>query len=547
MIQLEKVISHYGRQGQGNPFFDWHVEADMKNSADNAVYLSGGFITLPRDYYQKDTAENASILEKYQGLVANTLGRIGYKQNKEQLAKEIIQLEKRMALHLLTNEQIRDANLQYNPRTIEQLRKISKKTDLPKFLSAVGVKTDSVIIDEIKYFEHLDDIWQERNLPLLKAYYQYWLVASNRGILDQDIEKDFFDFFNAFLQGQKEQRSLDKKGQDFINNTLGEAFGQLYVQRYFPESSKEAMKILISYLQKSYHQHLQNLPWMSEATKEKALQKLDYLKVKVGYPDKWKDYSALHINPQEKDLFEIAKTITAWSYQRDLDKIGKKVDKSEWEMPPQTVNAYYNPLKHEIVFPAAILQPPFFDPKADAAVNFGGIGGVIAHEITHGFDDSGANFDANGNLNNWWQKRDKDKFDALTKKLAKQFDQYEVVPGAFINGKFTLGENIADLGGVTLALDALRLYLQDYPRAVKADSGSQNFSEVQKFFISWASIWRTKSTEQYLRHQVKIDPHSPGKIRSFAPLTNLDAFYKAFDIKEGDKLYRAPQDRVRIW
>ena len=547
LTQLQKVMSHYGRQGQGNPFFNWQLEADMKNSADNAVYLSGGFITLPRDYYQKDTAENAAITEKYQKLIINTLECIGIKQNKKQLAKEIIALEKQMASHLLTNEQIRDANLQYNPKTVDQLKKISKNIDLPNFLEAIGVKTKRVIIDEIKYFEHLDDIWQKKNLPLLKAYYQYWLIASNRGILDQSIEKDFFDFFNAFLQGQKEQRNLEKKGQDFINDALGEAFGQLYVKRYFPESSKKVVEILIGYLQKSYHQHLEDLSWMSETTKKKALEKLDRLKIKVGYPDKWKDYSALHIDPQEKDLFEISKTITAWSYQQDLDKIGKKVDKSEWEMPPQTVNAYYNPLKHEIVFPAAILQSPFFDPEADAAVNFGGIGGVIAHEITHGFDDSGANFDANGNLNNWWQKQDKDKFDALTAQLAEQFNHYEVAPGAFINGKFTLGENIADLGGVTLALDALKLYVQDHPRPENGSSTDQRFNEIQKFFISWASVWRTKSTEQYLRHQVKIDPHSPGKIRAFAPLTNLGAFYKAFDVKKGDKLYRAPQDRVRIW
>ncbi|QRN41865.1 MAG: M13 family peptidase [Neisseriaceae bacterium] len=546
--KFQEVIIDLGKEGKNNPFYDWYVYADMKDSQNNAVYQTGGLILLPRDYYQKKSPRNEEVIKKYKGFVSKILERLDY-TNADELAEQIIRFEKRIADNLLTNEEIRDAILQYNPRSVSQLGHISKNIDLAKFLSGVSVNTDKIIIDEIKYFDNLDKYLNDENIELLKAYYKYWLVVKNHDVLDKAMDTAYFEFFKQFLQGQKEQRQDDKKGLDFINKNLGEAFGKVYVSKYFSEESKRQMVELVDYLRESYYQHIKNLTWMSAQTKQKALYKLDKLAVKVGYPDKWRDFSQLNIQPDENNIFKIKSAIKQWNYQEDLKKIGHAVDKTEWAMPPQTVNAYYSSVRHEIVFPAAILQSPFFNGRVDAAVNFGGIGGVIAHEMTHGFDDSGAMFDADGNLNNWWTEEDKSKFDTLTQKLVDQFNQYEVVPGHFINGKFTLGENIADLGGVNLAFDALQAYLKDkkIPQYKSKSNESQYFTENQKFFISWASVWRTKSTTEHLQNQIKVDPHSPGQFRAFVPLTNVDAFYDAFDVKPGDKLYKSPEDRIKIW
>lgn len=281
---------------------------------------------------------------------------------------------------------------------------------------------------------------------------------------------------------------------------------------------------------------------MSEETKQKALTKLEKLNVKVGYPDKWEDYSKLVIDPKAS-LSENLQHLSQWYYQKSLDEVGKPVDKTKWGMTPQTVNAYYSPLYNEIVFPAAMLQAPMFNPEADPAVNFGAIGGIIGHEITHGFDDSGAQFDADGNLQDWWSPADRDNFEKATQALAKQYDQYEPVKGVFVNGTFTNGENIADLGGANIAFDALQMYLKDHGDVEKISGFTQN----ERFFIAWATVWRSLTTDQNLSNQVKTDPHSPDYLRAFAPLTNVDAWYQTFNVKEGDKLYRKPEDRVKIW
>lgn len=335
---------------------------------------------------------------------------------------------------------------------------------------------------------------------------------------------------------------MNKRALELINGILGEAFGKLYVEKYFPEKAKDQMLTLIDYLKKSFAQHIKNVTWMGDTTKEKAMEKLHKFSVKVGYPDKWEDYSKLTMNP-EVSLFENITQVGEWAFQKALDKVGKEVDKTKWVLPPQTVNAYYDPTSNEIVFPAGILQPPFFSFEADPAVNFGGIGGVIGHEMTHGFDVSGAEFDANGNLQNWWEPADKENFQKATEALAKQYDQYEPVKGIFVNGTMTNVENIADLGGVNIAFDALQMYLKDHGSVGKISG----FTQEQRFFLAWASVWRTLSTDQYITNQIKVDPHSPDYLRAFAPLTNVDAWYKAFDVKEGDKLYRKLEDRVKIW
>ena len=450
--------------------------------------------------------------------------------------------EKDLAKLMLTNEEDRDPNLSYNPQTMSELSKLVKNLNIPAFLKKVGVNTDKVIVGEIRLYKEYDKFVNEKNLPLLKDYLRYNLVASNAGNLNGALDELSFNFYSKYLNGQQEQRPMNKRALSLINGVVGEAFGKLYVEKYFPAKAKEEMITLVDYLKKSFAEHIKNVTWMSDATKEKALHKLSTFKVKVGYPDKWEDYSKMSLSA-DASLFENLIKVTQWAYQKELDKVGKPVDKTKWEMTPQTVNAYYNPLYNEIVFPAAILQAPFFSFEADPAVNFGGIGAVIGHEITHGFDDSGAQFDADGNLQNWWTPADKENFEKVTKALAAQFDKYEPVKGVFVNGTFTNGENIADLGGVNIAFDALQMYLKDHGAVADISGYNQN----QRFFLSWATVWRTLSTDQFMTNQVKTDPHTPGYFRAFAPLTNVDAWYKAFDVKEGDKLYRKPEDRVKIW
>ncbi|MCT3945416.1 M13 family metallopeptidase [Elizabethkingia anophelis] len=527
-----------------NPFYGWGAGADMKNSKMNAVYLGGPRLGLGKDYYQKENEANTAILADYKNYITTLLGVIGY-QNSASVAQNVLDFEKKMAKTLLTNEQARDANLRYNPKTVAELPALVKNVDLPDYLKTVGVNTDKVIIGEIKYYKNLDSFINQENLPLIKDYLKYRIIASNASNLDQKLDDIQFNFYSKRMQGQQEQRSMDKRGLSFVNGIVGEAFGKLYVEKYFPAEAKAEMVVLVDYVKKAFASRIKKLDWMSSVTKEKALDKLNKFTVKVAYPDKWKDYSKLTLKSDADggSLYSNLQEISKWQYQKGLEKVGKPVDKTEWGMTPQTVNAYYSSSNNEIVFPAAILQPPFFNFKADAAVNFGGIGAVIGHEISHGFDDSGSRFDGDGNLNNWWTDEDRKKFEAATQKLGAQYDTYEPVKGSHVNGKFTMGENIGDLGGVNVAYEALQMYLKDKGNPGKISDLTQD----QRFFMSWATVWRTLSTDQYKVNQVKTDPHSPGEYRAFAPLVNVDAFHNAFDIKPGDKLYKKPEDRIKIW
>ena len=542
LSDLQAYLEKTTPQG-GNPICGWGVYADMKNSSQNAVYLGAFDLGMGRDYYQKESKENAEALAKYQEFVADIF-KVLKDPKATQKAKQIVDFERSVAKLMLTNEEDRDPNLSYNPQTMAELKKLVKSLNIPAYLEKVGVKTDKVVVGEIRLYKEYDKFINKKNLPLLKDYLRYTLVANNTGSLNKELDELSFEFYNKYLRGQQEQRAMNKRALDLINGILGEAFGKLYVEKYFPAQAKEEMVELIGYLKKSFAQHINDLTWMSAETKEKALAKLDRFKVKVGYPDKWKDYSKLTILPASETVYyDNLQQVIKWAYQRKLNKVGKPVDKSEWEMSPQTVNAYYNPLNNEIVFPAAILQRPFFSFEADPAVNFGGIGAVIGHEMTHGFDDSGAEFDAEGNLKNWWTAADKENFKKVTKALAEQYDKYEPVKGVFVNGTFTSGENIADLGGVNIAFDALQMYLKDKGAVNKISDLTQD----QRFFISWGTVWRTLSTEKYLINQTKTDPHTPGYYRAFGPVVNVDAWYKAFNVKEGDKLYKAPEQRVKIW
>ena len=543
LTDLQNYLATVTKEGD-NTFYSWGVYSDLKDSNMNAVYLGDASLGMGRDYYQKVDVKNTEALAEYQKYVASMLKELGY-TNADAAAKGVVDYEKSIAKHLLTNEQSRDNTLQYNPKTIAELSSLVKNVDLASYLKKVGVNTDRVIIGEIGYYKNFDQLVNAKNLPVIKDYLKFHMINGGASYLSEKLGDTKFAFYGKYLRGQQEQRALNKRGYELINGSLGEAFGKLYVEKYFPAEAKAQMVELIDYLKKSFAVHINGLTWMSSTTKEKAMTKLNKFTVKVAYPDTWKDYSKLNITPESKggNLYANLQNIAEWQYNKDLAKIGKPVDKTEWGMTPQTVNAYYNPVYNEIVFPAAILQPPFFNPKADAAVNFGGIGAVIGHEISHGFDDSGAQFDADGNLVDWWTPEDKANFEKATKALAAQYDKYEPVKGTFVNGTFTNGENIADLGGVNIAYDALQMYLKD-----KGNPGViSGYTQDQRFFLSWATVWRTLSSEKYMVNQVKTDPHSPGYFRSFGPLTNVDAFYKAFDVKPGDKLYKKPEDRIKIW
>lgn len=523
----------------GNPFFSAYVSAHMKNSSMNTVYLGAASLGLGRAYYQKEDDANAKTLADYNDYINRLLPKTG-QLTRDLKGPKVIGFEKELASRMLTVEEIRNASLRYNPVAVADLSGLVKNIDLAQYLADLGFTADTVIIGELKYYEELDQVLKPENLETIKDLLRFHIANDAATSLTRELDEISFDFWGRTLRGQQEQRDLDKRGQEFVNSTAGEVLGKLYVEQHFPAEAKQAAEEMVAYLIRSFEQHIKDLSWMSAATKTKALAKLAKFNVKIGYPDKWKDYSKLEVG---ESLFENVLNARRWRFEENRAKQGKPVDKTEWGMTPQTVNAYYSPLYNEIVFPAAILQPPFYDYKADAAVNFGGIGAVIGHELSHGFDDSGSQYDGNGNLNNWWTDDDKAQFEQATSALVAQFEAYQPVPGVFVNGRFTLGENIGDLGGVSVAYDALRLYLKEKGNPGEIDG----FTQQQRFFLSWATIWRTKTTEQFVVNQVKTDPHSPAQYRAEGPLVNVDGFYEAFDIKEGDKLYLPKSKRIVIW
>jgi putative endopeptidase len=415
--------------------------------------------------------------------------------------------------------------------------------DWEKYLKGIGLeKVDTLIVGQLKYTEALEGILKENNVSAWKAYLRWSTLNSAASSLTTEIEKANWDFYSKELRGAKEQRPLEERALARVNGSLGEALGQLYVAEKFPPEAKVKAQKMIANVLSAFGDRINVLEWMSDETKQKAIEKLKATTVKVAYPDKWKDYSNLEVT-ETNSYYDNRVAANKWGFNENIKKLGKPVDKTEWYMAPQTVNAYFNPSYNEIVFPAAILQPPFYDYQADEAVNYGGIGAVIGHEISHSFDDSGARFDKDGNLNNWWTEEDAVKFKALGKALADQYSAIQVLPETNINGEFTLGENIGDLGGINVAYDALQLYYNESGRPEKIDG----FTGEQRYFMSWATVWRSKYRDEALKNQIKTDPHSPGMVRAGQPLKNVDAFYEAFNIIEGDSMYLAPEERVKIW
>lgn len=528
-----------------NAFFGVYVGPDAMNTEMNVAQLGNGSLGMAREYYVGEDDDSKEKLAKYEDHITRMLGMIGM-DNAAQTASEIVAFEKAMAQPRLDKVTRRDPRKTYNPMSVDDLQKIAPAIDWKSYFDDAGMKDfDNLIVSQPDYIKALNTMWKPSNLEVMKKYMKWSMLDSSASMLSTDLEDANFDFYSKTMRGAKEQKPQNERALAAVNGTLGEALGQLYVDEKFPPEAKAKAKEMIEYVKKAYEVRINGLEWMSPETKTKAIEKLNGMTIKIGYPDQWKDYSDMEIKSPKNGgtLFDNMLAVQEYNYKENMSKLGEKVDKTEWFMSPQTVNAYYNPYYNEIVFPAAILQPPFYNYEADPAINFGGMGAVIGHEISHGFDDQGAKFAANGNMTNWWTDSDKEQFETLGKDLAAQYDAIEVLPGVNINGSYTLGENIGDLGGVNAAYDALNMWLED-----KGEVGKINdFTQQQRFFLSWATVWRTKMRDEALKQRIKGDTHSPGMYRGYVPLQNIEAFYQAFDIKEGDGMYIQPEDRVLIW
>ena len=532
----------------GVGFMGVYVGPDAKDSNTNVLYIGPGSLGLPdRDYYMSDDADSKEKRAKYETHVAKMLAFVGDNPaTAKKNAERILAIETAMSAPRLDRVERRDRRKSYNPMTVADLQKLTPAINWNTYLTGVGVaKVDTLIVSQPKYMTAFQDIVAKADVAAWKAYMKWTLLNSSASLLSTDIEDANFDFYGKTLTGAMQQRPREERALQVVNGTVGEALGKLYVEKKFPAEAKAKAEKMIKNVFKAFENRINNLTWMSPETRVSAIEKLQKSRVKIGYPDKWKDYSKLVLLSTDKDgnYFDNMKRYSKWRFEENIADLQKPVDKDRWGMSPQTVNAYFNPSFNEIVFPAAILQPPFYNYKADEAVNYGGIGAVIGHEISHGFDDSGSRYNADGNLVNWWTEKDLTEFTALGKALADQYSALEPLPGIFVDGKFTLGENIGDLGGVNSAYDGLQIFLKENGPAPLIDG----LTAEQRFFISWATIWRTKMRDEAIKSQVKTDPHSPGMFRAFVPLQNVDAFYEAFNIKEGDGMYLKPSDRVKIW
>lgn len=528
----------------GNPFFGIGVDTDLKNSDLNVMWLSAGTSGLPdRDYYLNTDADSKKKQEAYRAYLSKIFQLSGYKKKEaEKAAKVIYNIEYQFAEAEMSRAEARDYNKLYNIYTIDMLQKDYPAIQWAKYFELMGVKdVKQVILTEPKVMAVAQKLMSTLSEQDIKYYVAGLIIKSSTSVLSDDFVNANFDFYGRLLNGQKEQKARWKRALGFPNSLLGEAVGELYVSKYFAGESKAKMLKLIDNLRKALATRIANLTWMNDTTKINALVKLNSFTVKVGYPDKWRDYSKLTIDPA-KSLYDNVAAATYVETLRNLEKFGKPVDKSEWGMTPQTVNAYYNPTTNEICFPAAILQAPFFDVNADDATNYGAIGVVIGHEMTHGFDDQGRNFNADGNMVDWWTAGDSKRFTAAAEKLAAQFDQITVVGDLKANGHLTLGENIADQGGLRISYDAFKT-TQQFQEGKEIDG----FAPVQRFYLSYGRIWAEHMTEEAIYQQTKSDPHSIGRNRVNATLRNIDTWYDAFGVKEGDKMWLAPAERAIVW
>ena len=520
---------------------DYGVTLDRKHPDRYVVEVTHGGLGLPdRDYYLREDGEFAALRAQYREHIERLLTLSGESEAAASAAR-IVALETAIAKLHWPRAERRDRDKTYNPRTREELRSLAPDFPWDASFTASGLGgVDSVVISELSAMGPLAQLFRATPVDTWRSYLRYHYLTRNAAYLPAVFDSEVFAFFGHTLNGQPEQRVRWKRAVDATNGALGEAIGQIYVERHFPPAAKAQMLALVENMRRAYGRRIAGLSWMSEATKKVAAEKLVTFRPKIGYPDRWRDYSRLEV--RRDDAFGNAVRAAIFEWQRDLERLGKPADRDEWFMTPQTVNAYYNPVFNEIVFPAAILQAPFFDPAADPAVNYGAIGGVIGHEMGHGFDDQGAKSDPQGVLRTWWADSDVAAFHGLVDRLAEQYSGYEPLHGIKVNGRLTLGENIGDLGGLTVALDAYRATLGGKPAPVLGGLTGE-----QRFFLAWAQVYRNLYRDENLRNLILSDPHSPSMYRVNGVVRNMDAWYAAFGVTPGDALYLPPAERVRIW
>ena len=526
----------------GSSFFGAGVSDDQKNPDKYTLYLGQAGLGLPdREYYLQDKFKAQK--DRYQKYVADMLKLVEW-PDAEKAAADVVAMESQIAAGHWTRAESRDRDKTYNPLTITELETYAAGFPWKVAFKEAGLldKTDHVVARQNTALPKIAKVFADSSVDALKAWEAFHIVDDAAGLLSKRFVDTQWEFRAKFLNGAQEQRPRWKRAVSAAEGGMGEAIGRDYVKLYFPPESKAMMEKLVADLRTSMKGRIERLDWMSPETKKAALEKLAGFGVKIGYASKWRDYSKLEI--KDGDLAGNVERIGKFEWARQLNRINQPVDKAEWGMTPQTVNAYYQPTKNEVVFPAAILQPPFFDPKADPAVNYGGIGAVIGHEISHGFDDQGRKSDGKGVLRDWWTADDAKKFEAQAARFGAQYEAvpFPQLPGIHINGKLTMGENIGDLGGLLMALDAYHISLGGKPAQVV-----DGFTGDQRFFLGWGQVWRTLMRDDALRQQLMTNPHSPGNVRAFQPLRNVDAWYSAFDVKEGDANYVKPEERVKIW
>ncbi len=541
--EVISMVAYLRSNAISSPLINIGVRQDAKNVSKYIVSISQGGTSLPdRDYYLKNDPRSKSIREAFTDYITKSFMLTGKNEiSAKAEALKILQLETSIANAQLSRVQMRDPVKLYNKMAVRNLREKTPHLPWPVFFKGLGYATpvDTVIVAQPAFVYFTDSLLNAVPLNDWKAYLQWNIIKDNATGLSSDFVNANFDF-NKVLTGQKEQTPRWERMSNLIDRQLGELLGQLYVQKYFKPEAKKRMQALVANMQKTYESRIKKLEWMSDDTKLRALQKLNAYVNKIGYPDKWKDYQGVVI--KRNDFSGNIRSAAKWQYNDMLARLNKPVDKTEWGMTPPTVNAYYSPQRNEIVFPAGILRAPFFDADADDALNYGGIAAVIGHEISHGFDDQGRQFDGDGNLKDWWTKSDADEFKKRTDRIVEQYNAFTILDTIHVNGRLTLGENIADLGGLSIAYEAFKNTDQG-----KANAVIDGFTADQRFFINWAQVWRSNVLPETAAQRILTDSHSPGMYRANAPLTNIDAFYKTFDIKEGDKMYVAPEERIRVW
>lgn len=526
-------------QGGGN-LFGAYVGPDDRNAAVNKLQFSQSGLSLPgRDYYLKEDAETKHIRSEFVRYVASMFKAVGADSiTAAKNASAILGLETALAKSHSTPVELRDPVKNYNKFAVKDLNALTPAINWSRFIETYGAATDTVLVGQPAYFRELDRQLGSAPLEVWKNKLRLGIIeAASLGNPFEDLQ---FSFYRKTLRGIQEKPARWKTATGIVNNLAGDLLGRVYVNKYFPADAKKRMLDLVNNLQRVYESRIRNLDWMSDSTREKALNKLNGFVKKIGYPDKWKDYAGVHI--ERNDHFNNIRQLEIYEFKRDLAKIDKPVDRTEWFMNASEVNAYYNPSFNEIAFPAGILQPPFFNNAADDAINYGAIGAVIGHEMTHGFDDQGRQFDANGNLHDWWTKKDAALFTQKAKVVIDQYDAYTMLDSLHVNGSLTLGENIADIGGLMIAYEAFK----NTPQG-KSDEMIDGLTPNQRFFLSFANVWRSKFRDATVRERLLLDPHSPAKYRANGPVSSMPAFYKAFNVQPGDKMYRADSVRAKIW